>query len=132
MFLTTIVALSAYSMGQQQASPRSGSAAAPLVTATTPAAGAVIAPGPFTLSVTFDQPMMDQSFSFVRSPARAYPEDCEWPARLSTDRRTYSVRCIAARRARYEVWFNREPYMNFRSASGAAARPHQLLFNARK
>jgi DNA-binding CsgD family transcriptional regulator len=129
MFLTSVVALGAYSMGQQ-ASPKGSAEAAPVVTATTPAAGAIIAPGPFTLSVTFDLPMLE-GYSFVQMSRETFPT-CEPRVQFSADRRSFSQRCTALPGRHYEIWFNREPYMNFRSASGAAARPHQLLFQARK
>jgi len=130
MVLTALIAMGAYALGQHAAVEQATSA--PKVVATTPKSGAVIAPGPLVLSVTFDQAMQDQSFSFVQDPPRPFPKDCQWPAQLSMDRRTYSVRCVAVPQAHYGVWFNREPYMNFRSEKGVAAEPHPLLFRTRQ
>jgi hypothetical protein len=56
-------------------------AGAPTVVLTNPSADAVIAPGPFTLSVTFDQPMAEGSFSFVQKSCETFP-NCAFPAVL--------------------------------------------------
>jgi hypothetical protein len=103
----------------------------PRVVATSPAAGAVIPPGPLTLSVTFDQPMLEGNYSFVQMSAETYPR-CEPRPTLSRDARTYSVRCTALAGRRYEIWFNRPPYMNFKSIEGVPAQPFQLLFRTRR
>ncbi|HEU4960321.1 MAG TPA: LuxR C-terminal-related transcriptional regulator [Sphingomonas sp.] len=102
----------------------------PHVVSTYPAEGSVIAPGAFTLTVTFDRPMLEGSMSYTRSSADTQV-DCRFPATLSADRRTFTVQCSAAPGRRYEVWFNREPYMNFRSAEGVSSRPYRLRFTVR-
>ena len=104
---------------------------APTVVRTVPSNGAVIAPGPFTLSVTFDRPMADGSFSYVQKSSETFPQ-CGFPAQLSADRRTFTVRCAAEPARQYEIWFNSPPYMNFKGANGAPAQPHQLLFRTRE
>lgn len=101
--------------------------ATPQVVRTLPAGGATIAPGPFTLSVTFDRAMAADSYSFVRVAAETYP-DCDQAPQLSRDRRTVSLSCHARPGARYELWFNRPPYMNFRSERGVSAAPYRLTF----
>ena len=106
-------------------------ARAPTVVHTVPANGAVIVPGPFTLSVTFDQPMADGSFSYVQKSSETFPQ-CGFPAQLSPDRRTFIVRCTAEPGRQYEIWFNSPPYMNFKGASGTPAQPHQLLFRTKQ
>jgi DNA-binding CsgD family transcriptional regulator len=102
----------------------------PRVVATSPVAGATIAPGPFLLKVIFDQPMMDDSYSYTRTSPETYP-DCALPPALSRDGRTFTMRCTAAAGRHYEIWFNRPPYMNFRGLNGLSSEPHQLLFRAR-
>jgi DNA-binding CsgD family transcriptional regulator len=104
---------------------------APRVVQTSPASGAVVAPGAFTLSVTFDQPMADGSFSFVQKAAETFPH-CGFPAHLSPDKRTFTVTCTAEPGRDYEVWFNSPPYMNFKGVNGMPAEPHQLLFSSKK
>lgn len=105
--------------------------AAPAVVRTGPATGAVIAPGPFTLSVTFDQAMSDGSFSFVQKSAETFP-NCAFPAQLSSDKRTFTVRCTSEPDRNYEIWFNSPPYMNFKGANGVPSEPYQLLFRTNK
>ena len=122
--VATAIALMAVLVGQE--SQRT----APKVVRTDPARGAVIASGPFVLSVTFDQPMSDGSFSYVQKAADTFP-DCAFPARLSPDRRTFTVRCTAAPGRAYELWFNSEPYMNFKGVDGTAAIPFQLKFGTK-
>ena len=90
----------------------------------------MVAPGPLTLSVTFDQPMANGSFSYVQKAKETFP-DCGFPAQLSADKRTFTVRCTTEPGRSYEIWFNSPPYMNFKSASGVPAEPHQLLFSTR-
>lgn len=103
----------------------------PHVVSTFPAEGGLIAPGPFTLRVTFDRPMQDGSMSYTRSSPDTQV-DCRFPAKLSEDRRTFTVQCSAAPGHRYEVWFNRAPYMNFRAATGGVSSiPYRLRFSTR-
>lgn len=104
-------------------------ASVPMIVATDPAQGSVIAPGPFQLSVTFDQPM-GEGYSFVQVSPDSFPQ-CEHRASRSPDQRTFTMRCFAEAGKSYEVWFNRPPYMNFRASSGAAAHPTRLLFSVR-
>jgi hypothetical protein len=106
------------------------SPAAPRVVATAPATGSVIRPGSFVLSVTFDRPMREGSYSFIQVSAETYPS-CDGRPTLSADRRTYSLRCSARPGGRYEIWFNREPFMNFKSKDGVAAVPYHLQFTTR-
>ena len=105
--------------------------APPRVVSTHPAGGARIGPGPFTLSVTFDRPMRGDGYSFVRKSRDSYPQ-CDGRPALSHDRRTFSLRCSAVAGRNYEIWFNSEPNMNFRSAEGVPAEPAQLLFKVRR
>lgn len=102
----------------------------PTVIRTNPSANAVIAPGPFMLSVTFDQPMAEGSFSFVQKSSETFPS-CAFPAVLSSDRRTFTVRCTAEPGRTYEIWFNSPPYMNFKAVNGMPAQSHQLSFRVK-
>jgi len=102
----------------------------PRVVRTSPASGAVIRPGSFILSVTFDQPMLEGSMSYVHKALDTNPE-CAFPAHLSNDARTFTVRCTVAPSRHYEIWFNSPPYMNFESIKGVPAQPYQLLFRTK-
>ena len=103
-------------------------ASAPRVVRTVPADGAEIAPGSFTVEITFDRPMLPQAYSLVRTDEGLYPE-CPSPPRLSADGRTYSVECVARRPGKYVMYFNRPPYMNFRDArTQVSGEPARLEF----
>ena len=116
-------------MSQRHASPSSVNAP-PRVVATSPAPGAVIPSGDFTLSVTFDQPMLEGSMSYVHKALDTNPS-CAFPPRLSSDGRTFSVQCSVEPGRHYEIWFNSPPYMNFKSIHGVPAQPYQLLFRTK-
>ena len=102
----------------------------PRVVSTSPLPGAVIAPGPYTLSVPFDQPMREGSYSFVQKASETYPQ-CPGRPTLSRDRRTYELQCTAQPGRHYEIWFNSPPWMNFKNMAGLPAQPFQLLFRTR-
>ncbi|MBC2668328.1 hypothetical protein ACFOON_04995 [Novosphingobium piscinae] len=104
--------------------------AVPHVVSISPADGSTIPSGPFDLTVTFDRPMLAGSYSFVRVSPATFP-DCQPNARLSQDRTSYTMRCTAVAGRVYEVWFNRPPYMNFKSAEGISAQPSRTRFRAR-
>jgi DNA-binding CsgD family transcriptional regulator len=109
----------------------SNAVSAPRVVRTVPADGAEIGVGSFTVEVTFDQPMLPQAYSFVRSDEGLYPE-CPSPPRLSADGRTYSLECVARQQGKYVMYFNRPPYMNFREAeTQTSAEPARLAFTVR-
>ena len=109
----------------------SGQPNAATVIRTNPSAGAVVAPGPLELSVTFDRPMRPGSFSFVQKDPRTYP-DCGRNMPLqSKDGRTFTLACTLEPGRSYEIWFNSPPYMNFMGVDGTPATPFQLKFRTR-
>ena len=116
--------------GAGSAVAQQGPDAQPNVVTTTPSNGAMISPGRFLLRVTFDRPMLQGSYSFVRVSPDTYP-DCDKRPMLSADGRTFTLRCTARAGGRYEVWFNRAAFMNFRSVEGVRAKQHRLTFSAK-
>jgi hypothetical protein len=102
----------------------------PRVVATSPADGSTVTPGPFDLTVRFDRPMRKGGYSFVQVSADTFP-DCSPNAPISPDGMSYTMRCTAKAGRSYEVWFNRPPYMNFRSLGGLPAQPHRIRFKAK-
>lgn len=126
MILLALLALTLSGERNRAAAP--AQSAMPTVVATNPRNGSVIAPGPYLLSVTFDQPMREGDYSIVQVSAQT-AADCDPQATQSLDRRTFTVRCTAHAGKHYEVWFNRPPFMNFQGLSGVAAEPRQLLFS---
>ncbi len=128
IFLTTVLA--ANWLLASNVTPKAATAdRLPQVIATYPTPGAVIPAGPFTLSVTYDQPMRARSFSFVQASRENYPVCDNQPAQ-SLDGRSFTMRCTADSGRAYEIWFNWAPYLNFRAASGGSATPYQLRFRA--
>lgn len=123
------VALIGFLFGKGGDSSEAGMAT-PKVVSTSPANGSTISPGPFDLTVTFDRPMLKGSYSFVQISPETFP-DCRPGAQMSSDRRSYTMRCTAAAGRDYEVWFNRPPYVNFKSMNGVSAQSHRIRFKAR-
>lgn len=107
------------------------SQSAPSVVRTIPENGAVVPAGALEISVTFDRPMRAGNFSFVQKSAQTYPECGRNIPSQSDDGRTFTLACSVAPGRSYEIWFNSEPYMNFRSVEGESAIPFQLRFRTR-
>jgi len=102
---------------------------APRVIGTMPAQGAVIAPGPFQLAVTFDRPMAPGSYAFAHDAAESPFPQCNGQPRLSPDQRTYTLDCVARAGERYVVYLNREPHIGFLDANTKTpAQPARLAF----
>lgn len=105
-------------------------AASPRVVSSYPADGTVIAPGPFTLRITFDRPMAPASYSFVTTGLGAYPQ-CQGTPVQSADGRSYSLRCRAVQGSVYAVGLNYGRFSGFRSAQGGVpAAPAVIRFRA--
>jgi hypothetical protein len=98
---------------------------------TNPSAGAVIAPGPLKLSVTFDRPMLSGNYSFVRKDVATFPKCERSGPEQSADGRTFTLECTVEPGRSYEVWFNSPPYMNFKALDGTPAVPFQLRFRTK-
>ncbi len=81
--------------------------------------------------MTFDRPMLPQSYSFVHRDPATFPKCLVSAPIQSNDGRTFTLPCPVEPGRSYEIWFNGEPYMNFRSPDGASAIPFQLKFRTR-
>lgn len=100
----------------------------PEVVTTYPADGAAVPAGDFELKVTFNQPMAANSFSFVQVSRATFPT-CDGKPKQSADGRSFTMKCTAKPSGRYELWFNRPPYMNFKAKDGLLpATPKRLQF----
>lgn len=129
--LAVAAAVAVTASGGHEQPVADGPADQPRVVATSPVAGAVIAPGPFTLSVTFDQPMRRDSYSFVTTDLAPYPE-CERSPRQSDNGRTFTLRCVGKSGQGYAVGFNHGRFRNFVSRAGhVPAAPAVLAFRVR-
>ena len=100
----------------------------PHVVATFPADGATVAPGVLVLRVSFDEPMYNDSWSYVTSPTGDYPDCAAAPRRLD-DRKSFVLICRTGGKKAYALWFNRAPYANFISLGHKPATPYLLKFN---
>jgi hypothetical protein len=98
---------------------------------TIPSSGAVVAAGALELSVTFDRPMRPGNYSFVRKDPTTYPNCAPEAPTQSADGRTFTLPCTVEAGREYEVWFNSEPYMNFKGEDGTPAVPFQLRFRTK-
>lgn len=106
-------------------------AATPTVIYTYPADGSAIAVGPYVLTVTYDQPMVTGSFSFVQVGKDSYPA-CDGRPKQTADKRSFTMACVAKPGGRYEIWFNRGRFTNFKSQVGLIpAMPKRLTFKTK-
>ncbi len=78
------------------------------------------------LMVTFNQPMADKSWAWVRWDA-PYPETTGSPS-YDTEKRTCTLPVKLEPGKAYLVAFNIEPYIGFVNAAGEPARPYVLVF----
>ena len=102
-------------------------AVAPQVVSTFPPTGSLVPAGGQHIEVTFDRPMMDQSWSFATGGEHAFPEVTGGPVR-SDDGRTFSLGVKLHPNSTYVVWFNHGLYQNFKDEQGHAATPYRLTF----
>ena len=93
--------------------------------------GAVVPAGPVSLTVTFDRPMRQASYSFVYASPDTYPECGDHVPVQSADGRTFTLACLVRSGKSYEVLFNSPDYKNFMSEEGVPATPYRLKFRAR-
>jgi hypothetical protein len=104
----------------------------PRVVETFPRDGATdVDPSTNEIRVTFDKPMADGCWSWVRSSPEQFPEStgdvhyldglttCVMPVKLEPG-------------TKYVVWFNTANYQNFKDQDGRPAVPHLLTFTTRK
>jgi hypothetical protein len=113
MIVTALAATAAIALIVQNSSPTG----APKVVGTMPAQGAVITPGPFRLSVTFDRPMAPGSYAFAHDAAHGPFPQCTGQPQLSADGRTYALDCVASAGERYVIYLNRQPHIGFLDAA---------------
>lgn len=100
---------------------------APRVVETSPQAMTIdVRPGRQTISVTFDQPMTDQSWSWTGG-GETYPEILGRP-HYSEDRKTCTVEVMLEPGKVYWVGINSPSHKNFKSAGGVPAKRYVILF----
>lgn len=72
--------------------------------------------------------MLPGNYSFVQKDPATYPDCVPGAPAQSADGRTFTLECKVQPGREYEVWFNSEPYMNFKGVTGIPAVPFQLKF----
>ena len=102
----------------------------PQVVAVSPAVGAEVPAGKIKIKVTFDQPMLPGSQSFVVGRTVAEFPKCLPYAAQSADGKTFTLDCVVEAGKEYWIGFNNERFQNFRSAQGVPATPAMLRFSA--
>lgn len=125
---TTVTILTAAHFGSV---PAAKPVDAPRVVSTRPAEGMVVPAGPVILTVTFDRPMRQGSYSFVYASPDTYPECGNNVPVQSADGRSFTLACSVWSGKSYEVLFNSPDYKNFMSEDGVPATPYRLKFRTK-
>jgi hypothetical protein len=131
----TELAAAVHELAKPPVSPRRSAnwlADRPHVVETSPAHNARgVDPDTTEIRVTFDKPMTDECWSWVRSSSNDFPEKagevhflenmktCVMPVKLESGKK-------------YTVWFNTANYENFKDADGRPAEPYLLSFTTRE
>jgi hypothetical protein len=102
----------------------------PKVMSMTPANGAMgVDPNLTEITVVFDQPMTDGSWSMCTSDTNTNFPSGPGPCRYDSTRTVWTVPVSPLRRGTtYEFWLNAGSYRNFRSAKGVSLEPVQVSF----
>jgi len=104
----------------------------PRVVETHPAHGATdVDPATSEIRVTFDKVMTDDSWSWVRSSAEAFPESTG-DVHYLEDMKTCVMPVELEPKTKYVVWFNTANNQNFKDREGRPAVPHLLSFTTRE
>jgi hypothetical protein len=105
--------------------------AAPRVVATDPPSGARdVDPARTSISVTFDQPMKRDRWSWVKQPDQPFPDGLGQPS-FDVSGRINTVPVKLKPKTSYLIWINSEKFKNFQGEQGAPAAPYKLTFTTR-
>jgi hypothetical protein len=83
------------------------------------------------IRVTFDKPMTDECWSWVRSSSNDFP-DKTGEIHYLDDMKTCVMPVKLEAGKKYTVWFNTTNYQNFKDADGRPAEPYLLTFTTRE
>lgn len=100
----------------------------PVVKATYPAQGAVVAGGTLVLKVVFDQAMSPDGWSYAKAAGADFPACLPRP-RLLADERTFVLLCSTVRGRSYAVGLNADPAEGFADPSHRFAGRYDLSFS---
>jgi hypothetical protein len=93
-----------------------------------PAAGETIAPGVLVVRLSFDQPMVEDSFDVTPGPDAAAPKCLKTPRRLN-DEKSFVLLCTIAPNSRYALALNAGARGGFANLGGTRAEPATLAFS---
>ena len=100
----------------------------PRVVATYPENGDLdVDPAVHEIRVTFDKPMADGSWSWVKSSPASFPE-AAGDIHYLADMQTCAMPVALKPKTRYVIWFNSANYQNFKDRDGRPAIPYLLTF----
>jgi Bacterial Ig-like domain len=113
-------------------SPPEWAADRPRVVETFPANDATdVDPETSEIRVTFNKPMANGSWSWVRSSPESFPE-ATGDVHYLDDMKTCVMPVQLEPSTKYVAWFNSANYQNFKDQEGRPAVPHLLTFTTRK
>lgn len=104
----------------------------PKIIAANPENGAAdVDPSLLNITVTFDKPMLDKSWSWSYEDKGSFPRTAGQP--YYTDNGTTCVLPVKLEPGkRYVIWINTARFKNFKDRSGNAVGPYKLTFTTRQ
>ncbi len=82
------------------------------------------------MTVTFDERMMDQSWSWAYTEQSRFP-DITGQAYYTKDFKVNVLPVTMAPNTEYEVWVNSQKHQGFKDIAGNSAVPYKLVFKTR-
>lgn len=103
----------------------------PRVIATNPANGdAEVDPTLSKITVSFDRPMLDKSWSWSQEDKKSFPQVQGQP--FYTENGTTCVLPVRLEPGkRYIIWINTKRFKNFKDTNGVAAEPYRIEFRTK-
>lgn len=102
---------------------------APVVVKTVPEPGSTnVPPGEFEIKVTFNKPMMDESWSWCTVWDNSTPKGIDGP-KYDADHRTCSIKVKLEAGKCYGYWLNSDRFRHFQDPEHRAAVPYLLIFS---
>ena len=104
----------------------------PNVISTNPKNGATdVDPSLSKMTVTFDKPMLDKSWSWSYEDKDSFPQTLGQPFYI--DNGTTCVLPVKLEPSKhYVIWINTARFKNFKDRSGNAVKPYKLVFSTRQ
>jgi hypothetical protein len=131
-FFTLILVFVAFSLCPLLSEGADHSGVYPKIIATNPKNGAAeVDPSLLKITVTFNKPMVDKSWSWSYEDKGSFPQTAGQP--YYTDNGTTCVLPVKLEPGkRYVVWVNTARFKNFKDKSGNAVEPYKLTFTTRQ